>query len=165
MAIEIGGRTQSAGREMTASRNKRPRVLRPPFSAEDRTAVSRALAEGRLMTYPTETSYALGGNALDERLVERVFALKGRARKKAILLLVDGSAGLGDFARDVAPAALRLMEAFWPGPLTLVFHAAPGCPATCATSGARSRCGGALTRSPRSCCGSEACPSPAPAPT
>ncbi len=105
-----------------------PRTLRPPFGTADRPVIARAIAEGQVMSYPTETSYALGGNALDPALVDTIFRLKGRPRDKAILLLVNGGRGLAGLARDISPAASHLMEAFWPGPLTLVFWAAPGLP-------------------------------------
>lgn len=118
-----------AGRAMNASQSGRTRVLRPPFSPKEREVLGQALAAGRTMTYPTETSYALGGSALDAELVERVFRLKARAPDKALLLLVDGSRGLAGLAGEVVPAASRLMEACWPGPLTLVVPAAPTLPA------------------------------------
>ncbi len=110
------------------TRNVHPRILRQPFDAAGTAAAARALRDGEVMSYPTETSYALGGNALQRELVERVFRLKGRAPEKAILLLVDGSRGLAGFAREVPPAAAALMAAFWPGPLTMVFRAARGLP-------------------------------------
>ena len=80
------------------------------------------------MTYPTETAYALGGNALLPGVVEAVFRLKGRSAEKALLLLVDGHRGLEGLVRDVSTSAGRLMARFWPGPLTLVFLAAKECP-------------------------------------
>jgi L-threonylcarbamoyladenylate synthase len=80
------------------------------------------------MAYPTETSFALGGNALLPETAEAVYGLKGRPRDKALLLLVDGSDGLAGLAAEVPAAARRLMERFWPGPLTLVVRAGPALP-------------------------------------
>jgi L-threonylcarbamoyladenylate synthase len=112
-----------------------PRILRHPWppaeAARHEEALRAALREGALMTYPTETAYALGGNALCAPLVEAVFRLKGRPREKSLLLLVDGAAetdALSDWAREVHPAARALMERFWPGALTLVFRAGPRLP-------------------------------------
>jgi len=101
------------------------RVLIPPFGPEARRVLARALAGGDLMTYPTETSYALGGNALDETLCARIRALKGRPAEKALLLLVAGAEAAERLARDLHPGARALMARFWPGPLTLVFRASP----------------------------------------
>jgi L-threonylcarbamoyladenylate synthase len=103
-------------------------VLTPPFGAEARRAIARALAEGALMAYPTETSYALGGNALEAALCARIQALKGRPAGKALLLLIGDEEAAGRLARDVHPAARALMARFWPGPLTLVFQASANLP-------------------------------------
>lgn len=80
------------------------------------------------MAYPTETSYALGGNAWDEEVVEKVYRLKGRDAEKALLVLIDRETHLAASARNIHPAALRLMDTHWPGPLTLVLHAATQLP-------------------------------------
>ncbi len=103
-------------------------LLRAPFTAAQRRRIAQALAAGELMSYPTETSYALGGNALDAGLVRRVYEAKGRPEQKALLLLVDGARGVEGLAAEVAPAAARLMEACWPGALTLVLPAGPRLP-------------------------------------
>lgn len=103
-------------------------VLRPPFSLEGRELLRQAIATGRVMAYPTETSYALGGNALSSVLVERIYHLKGRDRQKPMLLLVDARAGLRDWVAGIPPGAELLMRRLWPGPLTLVLHAGPGLP-------------------------------------
>ena len=103
-------------------------VLSTPFDDEARAIIARALVSGEVMAYPTETSYALGGNGLDECVCRAVRRIKGRAGDKALSLLIDGAPMLGRLTRDVTPAAQVLMERYWPGPLTLVFHAAPGLP-------------------------------------
>lgn len=99
-----------------------------------------ALSGGQVMVFPTETAYALGGNALLPSVAAAVFGLKGRPLGKALLLLIDGAAamqggsgnqgleGAQALVRDVTPAARHLMEHFWPGPLTLVLRAGPGLP-------------------------------------
>jgi L-threonylcarbamoyladenylate synthase len=102
--------------------------LVPPFSDNARRTLVRALTRGAVMTYPTETSYALGGNALDSELCAKVIALKGRAEGKALLLLIGSENAVGGFASEVHPAARVLMGRFWPGALTLVFQASPNAP-------------------------------------
>ena len=103
-------------------------VLSIPFDDEARDTIARSLASGGVMAYPTETSYALGGNGLDEFVCRAVRRIKGRADAKALSLLIDGAPMFGHLTRDVTSAAQVLMERYWPGPLTLVFHAAPGLP-------------------------------------
>ncbi|MFI5399965.1 MAG: L-threonylcarbamoyladenylate synthase [SAR324 cluster bacterium] len=103
--------------------------IAPPFTAHQRNAIRRALEHGRVMTYPTETSYALGGNALSAGLVDAIYRLKGRERCKRILLLVDGSGDLSPWVRDVPEAARVLMRILWPGPLTLVLRGGRDLPA------------------------------------
>jgi L-threonylcarbamoyladenylate synthase len=103
-------------------------VIRFPWDEATAAELRQALQAGRVMAYPTETSYALGGNALLPEVSEAVVALKGRPPDKAVLLLVDGSAGLTGWVREVTPAAEALMEHFWPGALTLVFAAGPNLP-------------------------------------
>ena len=102
--------------------------MRAPLGAAEREAVARALAAGAVMAYPTETSYALGGNALDAALVANIFRLKGRGAAKALPVLIDGARGLESFADAPQPGALRLAERFWPGPLTLVVQAGQAIP-------------------------------------
>ena len=109
-----------------------PRILRHPWPpgevAEAEALLGEFLKQGRVMTYPTETAYALGGNALARDLVESVYRLKRRPAGKAMPLLIDGSHGVEPWARDAGPQARRLMERHWPGPLTLVLRAGPGLP-------------------------------------
>jgi len=83
---------------------------------------------GMVMAYPTETAYALGGNALLPEVAAAVYRLKGRPPSKALLLLVDGRAGAGPWVEETPPEAEALMARFWPGPLTLVFRASPRLP-------------------------------------
>lgn len=111
-----------------ATQTPRGPVLEAPLSPVEEQRGARALAAGEAMAYPTETFYALGGNALDKGLVERVYRLKGRAGAKALPLLVDPRAGWERWVRPPGPEAERLMAAFWPGPLTLVLRAGPGLP-------------------------------------
>ena len=93
----------------------------------DVVQAAAALAQGRLVAFPTETVYGLGANALDERAVARVFEAKGRPRINPLIVHVAERADafrLGAFDN----AAHALAEAFWPGPLTLVVARAEGCP-------------------------------------
>jgi L-threonylcarbamoyladenylate synthase len=102
-----------------------------PASVE---AATRVLRGGGLVAFPTETFYGLGAHALDEAAVARVFRAKGRPADKPILVLVDSIGMVERVAREVPGRARRLMERYWPGPLTLVLAAHPGLP-TALTAG------------------------------
>ena len=81
----------------------------------------KLLQAGGVIAVPTDTFYALAANLFQEAALSRVFALKQRAPEKPVLVLVDGPAMLKQLAREVPNPARRLMEKFWPGPLTIVF--------------------------------------------
>jgi len=87
-----------------------------------------ALTQGLPLAFPTETYYALGGNALSADLTAQVYRLKSRPPDKALPLLIHGPTMLDDLAAEISPEAQRLMERFWPGPLTLVLPARRGLP-------------------------------------
>jgi L-threonylcarbamoyladenylate synthase len=88
-------------------------------------AASGLMRRGELVAFPTETVYGLGGDARDDRAIARIFAAKRRPRFNPLIVHVRDPAEAGRLAR-FPPAAQRLAEAFWPGPLTLVLPRAPG---------------------------------------
>lgn len=92
------------------------------------SAAAEVLREGGVVGYPTETTYGLGADALNPRAVGKVFHLKGRSRGKPISVLVADRDMLRGLVEEVPESAARLMDAFWPGALTLVFRAAPDLP-------------------------------------
>jgi L-threonylcarbamoyladenylate synthase len=80
---------------------------------------ARRLREGGLVAFPTETVYGLGADATSPQAVARIYAAKGRPSFNPLIAHVpDLEAALAQAA--LPPAAIRLAEAFWPGPLTLV---------------------------------------------
>ena len=88
----------------------------------DQTAIrvgGELIAEGKLVGFPTETVYGLGGNALDAEAVRAIFAAKGRPADNPLIVHVADAEGIDLFCTP-NPTAERLMEAFWPGPLTLL---------------------------------------------
>jgi L-threonylcarbamoyladenylate synthase len=87
-----------------------------------------ALRRDQAVVYPTETFYGLGARALSLAAVEAVARLKGRDADKPIALIVRDVAMLGAVVRRIPAPAARLIERFWPGPLTLVLPARPGLP-------------------------------------
>ena len=90
-------------------------------------AAARALAEGGLVAFPTETVYGLGADATSGEAVARLYAAKGRPAFNPLISHVADVAAARRLARLDATAE-RLAAAFWPGALTLVLPKAPGCP-------------------------------------
>jgi L-threonylcarbamoyladenylate synthase len=90
--------------------------------------VSQIILQGGVVAFPTETFYGLGADALDSKALQKVFQIKGREDKKPLLLLVADRTWLPGLVKKISPPAQRLMERFWPGPLTLVFEASPHLP-------------------------------------
>ena len=94
---------------------------------DDRTHVLDAVAvleRGGLVAFPTETVYGLGADAADADAVARIFAVKGRPAAHPLIVHIAGTEDLGRFADTVPASALRLTEALWPGPLTVVVRRA-----------------------------------------
>lgn len=90
--------------------------------------IARIVQAGGVLAIPTETYYGLGANPFDGAAVARLLSIKGRPDGKPILILIGDQAQLQDLVTNVSPAAQVLMDAFWPGPLTLVFSASSRLP-------------------------------------
>jgi len=78
------------------------------------------LANGGLVIMPTETVYGIGANMADARAIERLYEIKGRPKDKPFSLHIDTQERVEDFACDIPILAYKLMDKFWPGPLTLI---------------------------------------------
>jgi L-threonylcarbamoyladenylate synthase len=99
------------------------------LSAAALREAARIVQGGGVIAFPTETFYGLGARPFDAHAVQRIFGLKGRPFRTApILVLIRSRADLETLVAEITPTAERLMEACWPGPLTLVFRAADGVP-------------------------------------
>ena len=79
------------------------------------------LRKGELVAFPTETVYGLGGNALDGQAAKRIYAAKGRPSDNPLIVHVAKPEDVVNYVKEVTPLAEKLMKAFWPGPLTIVF--------------------------------------------
>lgn len=84
-----------------------------------------ALRSGELVAFPTETVYGLGADALNERAVAQVFAVKNRPQFDPLIVHVPDKEAISLYATDIDNRAQVLMERFWPGPLTLVLRKRP----------------------------------------
>jgi L-threonylcarbamoyladenylate synthase len=77
---------------------------------------------GELVAFPTETVYGLGANALDAIAVDKIYAAKGRPSTSPLIVHVNSVSMAREVASEWPPAAQRLADAFWPGPLSLVLR-------------------------------------------
>ena len=97
----------------------------------------RVLGENGLIALPTESFYGLAVDPFNEQALEKLWQVKGRSKGKPVLVLIGEGSQLNPFVRNIPPAATVLMNAFWPGPLTIVFPAALGL-SDAVTAGTRS---------------------------
>lgn len=96
--------------------------LRQASAAEVIQTAAKILQEGGLVAFPTETVYGLGGNGLDSAACEKIYLAKGRPSDNPLILHISELAELDRIAAEVSPKARLLMDAFWPGPLTMIFR-------------------------------------------
>ncbi|WP_019429709.1 L-threonylcarbamoyladenylate synthase [Limnohabitans sp. Rim47] len=87
---------------------------------------AQALQGGQLVGLPTETVYGLAANATDDAAVARIFVAKGRPADHPLIVHVASADQVPVFAAQVPDFAQRLIQAFWPGPLTLILPRQPG---------------------------------------
>lgn len=92
--------------------------------ATDLDRVVALLNAGECVAVPTETVYGLAANALDKAACQRIFDIKGRPLIDPLIVHCKGLQAAGEYG-EFNPLALRLAEAFWPGPLTLVVEKKP----------------------------------------
>jgi L-threonylcarbamoyladenylate synthase len=96
----------------------------------DISEAARILAAGQLVAFPTETVYGLGARADQADAVARIFDAKDRPPDNPLIVHVAAPEDVLRVARSIPDMARRLMEAFWPGPLTLVLPARDDLPRT-----------------------------------
>ncbi len=101
----------------------------PVLAGDDAAALAAAaqrLADGELVAFPTETVYGLGARADQDAAVAAIFAAKGRPADHPLIVHVADIAQAAVFAAELPPLARRLMQAFWPGPVTVIVPRAAG---------------------------------------
>ena len=90
----------------------------------DNSKISEAaqiIKNGGLVVFPTETVYGIGADGLNPNAVEKIFTAKGRKQDNPLILLVSSEEMLEQIVEDITEVEAKLMKAFWPGPLTIVF--------------------------------------------
>lgn len=83
---------------------------------------AKVIQNGGLVLFPTETVYGIGANGLDEMAVKKIFEAKGRAQDNPLILHISSTDMLDKIATGITEIEYKLMDAFWPGPFTIVLN-------------------------------------------
>lgn len=100
-------------------------IMTRPEDAEDERMYAQAaeiLRRGGLVAFPTETVYGLGGDALNPEASGKIYAAKGRPSDNPLIVHIADTGSVYELAENVGESTAKLMEAFWPGPLTIVLN-------------------------------------------
>jgi Sua5/YciO/YrdC/YwlC family protein len=84
------------------------------------------VARGGVIAYPTETFYGLGADATNEQAVKKIYTIKGRNFINPLSIIIGRTENLYPLVENVSSAAQKLIQAFWPGALTIIFKASDG---------------------------------------
>lgn len=106
-----------------------PQILKVSADHSEEDVITSAVAivsRGGVIAYPTETIYGLGADATNEQAIRRIFEIKGRDFANPISVIIGDPRDIYPLVRNVTDTAQKLMAAFWPGPLTIVFESADG---------------------------------------
>lgn len=93
-----------------------------PVNPDSVALAGRLLAQGEVVAFPTETVYGLGANAFDSRAVEAIFEAKGRPQDNPLIVHIAEESQLAPLVADVPENARRLIQRYWPGPLTIILR-------------------------------------------
>ncbi|SIO63177.1 L-threonylcarbamoyladenylate synthase [Paraburkholderia phenazinium] len=124
--------TAAAAQAASAAEATQPAGATPGEPAVSAAQIEHAAAlldAGELVAFPTETVYGLGGDAQSPDAVARIYAAKGRPANHPVIVHLAPHGDPGYWAEHLPPEALRLIDAFWPGPLTLILKRAAHIPA------------------------------------
>lgn len=106
-------------------------VLRFDFKAPHTQALEKIrsiVSAGGVVAFPTDTFYGLGADPFNPDALSKIFRIKQRPADKPLLILIHSVDQLDRLTVEVTANARKLMERFWPGPLTLIFKASPHLP-------------------------------------
>ena len=102
-------------------------LIKYPFTDNNENLIANILSENQVLAFPTETVYGLGGNAFSKEVVDRIYLIKQRHRNKPFPLLITVK-WLKKLCLWNDSRIDDLIEAFWPGPLTLILNSNPDLP-------------------------------------
>lgn len=91
------------------------------INEEEIKEAAEEIKKGNLVLFPTETVYGIGANALDAEAVKKIFIAKNRAQDNPLIVHVSSIEMVEKIVKEITPLEKKLMERFWPGPLTIIF--------------------------------------------
>lgn len=94
--------------------------FREKINYEKIKEVAKCIKQGGIAVFPTETVYGIGVNGLNENAIKKLYEVKQRPEKKPISLLVNSLDMINEIAKDITTVEYKLIEKFFPGPLTIV---------------------------------------------
>jgi len=97
----------------------RMEIISNPTQDEIKKA-AKALKDGHLVAFPTETVYGLGADAINEKAVSRIYSVKSRPTDHPLIVHISSINQLYKWAIDIPDYAIKLAKEFWPGPMTLI---------------------------------------------
>jgi len=107
-------------------------MILPGTDSQAILEAARRIQAGQLVGFPTETVYGLGADASNDEAVAGIFSAKGRPADHPLIVHLADAAQVLDYASSVPPFADRLVQAFWPGPLTVILPRKDGVAAAAA---------------------------------
>ena len=123
------------------------KVLKP--TPESLALAAEILQKGGLVAFPTETVYGLGADATNAEAAKAIFAAKGRPADNPLIVHISSLSMLPEIVSSVPEAAQKLMNAFWPGPLTIIMPKGKKIPYASRRGWKPLRCGFLYTRTHR----------------
>ena len=94
----------------------------------NRSSAIKVLRKGKILIFPTDTVYGIGCICNIEHAIDKIYDLKTRDRRKPLILFISDLKQVEDIAYDIQPIARKLMNKFWPGPLTIILRAKENIP-------------------------------------
>lgn len=88
--------------------------------------ISSEIKKGKIVIFPTETIYGIGTTALDDKACEKIYTIKGRPANRPMIVLISNIEMLKELTEEVGIIEQKLIDAFWPGPLTIIFKKKQG---------------------------------------
>lgn len=96
------------------------KIDKKDLKIEDLKGAAGIIKNGGIVAFPTETVYGLGANGLDEEAVKKIYLAKGRPSDNPLILHIGGADQLKELVEEIPESALKCIEKFWPGPLTII---------------------------------------------
>lgn len=101
---------------------KKITVLNESMTQEEKQMAGDIIRAGGLVAFPTETVYGLGADALNKEASAKIYKAKGRPSDNPLIIHIANMDALSHIVKEVPAVAYKLSDAFWPGPLTMIFQ-------------------------------------------